>query len=165
VDFRHEGRPSACQDITTGFFRSKGNVDSTPISRLPQAEQAAASGHGLVIRIAMQRIVKRLGLFEFREIERGEDVSAVFIPFLCHAVDVDPGSGRMPVTERLLSLAQGSRSLRRHPREGVARPVQIEGFRTHSVVCAAPSYPPRPARLATSVANSSGSTGFGTCAW
>jgi hypothetical protein len=61
--FQNEGRPSACQDITTGFFRSKSNVGSTPA----QSGQAATSGHGLVIRVVMQRVVKRLGLFEPRE--------------------------------------------------------------------------------------------------
>ena len=64
-----------------------------------------------------------LGLFEFREIERLQDVTAVLIFLLRNAIDVDAGGGRMPVAERLLRLAQGSCSLSHYPREGVARPV------------------------------------------
>jgi hypothetical protein len=64
------------------------------------------------------------GFFELREIERRQDLSAVFVPFLCHAVDVDAGGSRVPVAERLLRLAQGSGSFRHQPREGMARLVQ-----------------------------------------
>jgi hypothetical protein len=78
VDFRHEGRPSAYYNITTGFFRSK--VDFTQVSQLPQQEQVAASVYGLVIRIFKQGVVKRLGLFELREIERRQGAAAVFVP-------------------------------------------------------------------------------------
>jgi putative resolvase len=38
--------------------------------------------------------------FELREIERRQDLSAVFVPFLCHAVDVDAGGSRVPVVPR-----------------------------------------------------------------
>jgi hypothetical protein len=64
--------------------------------------------------------------FELREIERCQDLSAVFVPFLCHAVDADAGGSRVPVAERLLCLAQGVYSLSHYLDEGVARTVQIE---------------------------------------
>jgi hypothetical protein len=77
VDFRHEGRPSAYWDITTGFFRNK--VDSTYVSHLPRREQSTVSSYGLTIYFVIQGIVERLGLFELREIERRQDVAAVFV--------------------------------------------------------------------------------------
>jgi hypothetical protein len=48
------------------------------------------------------------------------------VQFLCHAIDVDAGSGHMPVAERLLRFAQRHCSLNHHSRECVACPVQVE---------------------------------------
>jgi hypothetical protein len=59
-----------------------------------QSEQAGESGCGLVIRILTKRIVKRLGLFDLREIKRLEDIAAMLDQYSTTCGDM---SRRAPV--------------------------------------------------------------------
>jgi len=75
----------------------------------------------LLVSISVQREID----FEVRQFQGLEDVFAVLVSFDRDALDVDPGRGGVTMPERVLGLAEGPRALGHHPREGVARLVQM----------------------------------------
>ena len=64
-------------------------------------------------------------LSHIRQFQGLEDVLTVLVSFDRDALDVNPGRGSVTMPERVLGFTEGPRALGHHPREGMARLVQM----------------------------------------